>query len=112
MRRLRTGLLGHRLPKRRREGRRNAEKVLTEIGDLRGPRLVMQAGRDRVEVGSPLVYAGTPQFGAERGAFGLAPNGAPIPWGDIPARPFLGVSGEDGREIVALVNEHLGGHLR
>ncbi len=36
--------------------------------------------------GTNLVYATTHQFGARRGEFG---KGAP--WGDIPARPFLGI---------------------
>lgn len=47
-----------------------------------------QASKDRVTIGSPMEYAGTHQFGAKRGAFG-SHNGRPIPWGDIPARPFL-----------------------
>ena len=91
--------------------RHNADKILTESGILRG-QLVYQAGRDRVEVGSPTIYAGTHQFGAAEGAFGATSKGAPIPFGDIPARPFLGVSAEDGREIVALVNDHLESALR
>ena len=62
---------------------RNKDKVLTLDGHLRGT-LAFRAGADSVEVGSPLVYAGTHQFGAPAGSF--APG---IPWGDIPARPFL-----------------------
>lgn len=88
---------------------RNVEKVLTESGALRGHGLVYQASRDRVEVGSPLIYAGTHQFGAERGSFGSMSNGAPIPWGDIPARPFLGVSDDDEATIVRLIGDHLSG---
>ena len=62
---------------------RNQDKVLTLDGFLRGA-LAYRAGADSVEVGSPLIYAGTHQFGAAAGSF--APG---IPWGDIPARPFL-----------------------
>ena len=62
---------------------RNKGKVLTLDGSLRGT-LAARAGADSVEVGSPLIYAGTHQFGAPAGSF--APG---IPWGDIPARPFL-----------------------
>lgn len=103
----------------KRRKRRNAEKILTESGALRGHGLVYRAGRDRVEVGSPLIYAGTHQFGAAKGAFGPTPNPLPnvsgeisIPWGDIPARPFLGVSDDDPRKILAIVNDHLTEHLR
>ena len=90
---------------------RNADKILTESGALRGHGLAYQARRDQVEVGSPLVYAGTYQFGAERGAFGSTAKGAPIPWGDIPARPFLGVSGDDEGAILRILSEHLEGGL-
>ena len=84
----------------------NAEKILIESGALHTHGLVYQVGRDKVEVGSPLEYAGTQQFGAARGAFSSMSKGAPIPWGDIPARPFLGLSDDDGKEIVAIINHH------
>lgn len=86
---------------------RNVGKILTLEGHLRG-NLTYQAGRDSVEVGSPSIYAGTHQFGAAKGAFGTTSRGAPIPWGDIPARPFLGLSDEDESEIRVLVNKYLG----
>ncbi|MGB0955835.1 MAG: phage virion morphogenesis protein [Panacagrimonas sp.] len=47
------------------------------------------------------------QFGARKGAFGTTRRGAPIPWGDIPARPFLGISDEDRTEIELLLFEFL-----
>jgi len=59
------------------------------------------AGRDRVEIGSPQVYAAVQQFGAKRGQFGAAP------WGDIPARPFLGVSDSDKGSILAIVSGYM-----
>ena len=68
--------------------KRNQDKILTRDGFLRGT-LTYQADADSVEVGSPLIYAGIHQFGAKKGAFGSTAKGAPIPWGDIPARPFL-----------------------
>lgn len=60
-----------------------------------------------LEVGSPLVYAATHQFGARKGEFGTTRRGAPIPWGDIPARPFLGLSDDDKTEVLAILQEHL-----
>ena len=52
-----------------------------------------------VEIGSNMPYSAVMQFGAKRGAFGQSSNGSPIPWGDIPARPFLGISSQDELNI-------------
>lgn len=60
---------------------------------------------DRVEWGSPKVYAAVQQFGAGKGAFGQTSRGGPIPWGNIPARPFLGISAEDESSILDIVAE-------
>ena len=60
-----------------------------------------------MEVGSTRIYAGAHQFGARRGACGTNKKGAPIPWGDIPARPFLGVSDADKKTILEIINKRL-----
>ena len=86
--------------------RRNRDKILTERGFLRG-NLDYRADATSVVIGSPSIYAGTHQLGAEKGAFGLTGSGRPIPWGDIPARPFLGLSDDDSDEVTALVTEFL-----
>ncbi len=86
--------------------RNNRDKILTGRGHLRG-NLADQLGRDYVEIGSPFKYANTHQFGARKGAFGKTQRGAPIPWGDIPARPFLGVSGDDRRAINAIITDYI-----
>lgn len=65
------------------------------------------AGRDRVEVGSNRIQAAVMQQGAAQGAFGRTPRGGPIPWGRIPARPFIGLSDQDRTAIVDLVDEWL-----
>lgn len=67
-----------------------------------------EAGPMQVAVGSNLIYAAVQQFGAGKGAFGNMANGSPIPWGNIPARPFLGLSPEDETNILALVVDYLG----
>ncbi len=41
------------------------------------------------------------QFGAGMEIFGKASTGASIPWGTIPARPFIGQSDEAQDNIVA-----------
>ena len=93
-------------PVTRERKRRNKDKILTLEGYLRG-NLAYRAGPDQVEVGSPSIYAGTHQFGAKKGAFGKTARGAPIPWGDIPARPFLGLSDDDQDEIGRIVARYL-----
>ncbi|PWE29972.1 phage virion morphogenesis protein [Maritimibacter sp. 55A14] len=66
-----------------------------------------RAGPQSVEVGSSLIYAAVQQFGAAKGAFGTNAIGRPIPWGNIPARPFLGLSEEDETNILATIDEWL-----
>ena len=73
------------------------------------------AGRDSVEIGSNLIYAGVHQEGATiypKSASALSfrlPNGAFVSVGSvtIPARPYLGVSDADGEEIEALTADYL-----
>lgn len=94
-------------------------KILVVSGRLRS--VYPSPERDRVTVGSNLKYALTHQFGAKKGQFGnvtayvvahvrrLASGKkanvkahtrkAILPWGDIPARPFLMVQDEDWPEI-------------
>ena len=55
---------------------------------------------DRVEWGSPMVYSAMQQFGGTRSAF-------PNLWGDIPARPFLGISAEDEVAVLDIIDEWL-----
>lgn len=85
--------------------RRNADKILTLEGYLRQP--VFRATAHSVEAGSPLIYAGTHQFGAEKGSFGSTAKGTPIPWGDIPARPFLGLSDADRDELTDILRDYI-----
>ena len=63
-------------------------------------------GNDLI-IGSPMVYAATQQFGAKQGAFGRTKRNVPVPWGNIPARPFLGVSDEDEHMIIETISEYL-----
>jgi phage virion morphogenesis protein len=95
-----------------------------------------KAGKDRVDIGTPKVYGAVHQFGAKKGSFGTVEAmirehlrtitqafGKPIPkkqvkvgahkrktilpWGDIPARPFLMVQDEDWTEIRAALTDYL-----
>jgi len=71
--------------------KRHGSKILHKRGDLQRS-ITYEAMPELVTVGSPMVYAPTHQFGEEKGATGKTTKfGVPIPWGDIPARPFLGI---------------------
>lgn len=62
--------------------------------------------RDGVVIGSSLIYSGTMQEGAAKGAFGSDRHGRPLPWGRIPARRWLGLSNENETGIIEIVEEH------
>jgi len=55
-----------------------------------------------LEFGSPMKYAAMQQFGGSKSEF-------PNLWGDIPARPFIGVSSDDKDKIMEILREHLAG---
>lgn len=84
---------------------RNADKILVLNGHLRDT-LRYQANSRSLEFGTNRIYGAVQQFGARAGAFGKY-KGRPIPWGDIPARPYLGVSSDDETEILAVLADHL-----
>lgn len=73
-----------------------------------GETITRQVTTRSAEIGSALIYSGTMQLGAAKGAFGKNRAGRPIPWGTIPPRPFLGISADDERNILDIVDEHLG----
>lgn len=58
------------------------------------------SGNDTLEVGSPTVYAAMQQFGGDKARF-------PNLWGDVPARPFIGISDDDEHNIIDIINKHL-----
>lgn len=62
---------------------------------------------NQVEWGSPMIYAAVQQFGAAQGAFGQTSRGGPIPWGNIPARPFLGISAEDQVAVLDIIADYV-----
>jgi phage gpG-like protein len=53
-----------------------------------------------VAIGSPQEYSAMMQFGGKKSEF-------PNLWGDIPARPFLGVSKEDKNHLMKELTEYL-----
>ena len=65
------------------------------------------ANPDVVIWGTNVIYAAVMLFGAAKGALGRTSRGGPVPWGSIPARPFLGVSDEDRIGILAALEDWL-----
>lgn len=63
-------------------------------------------------IGSPMEYAAAQQFGMKKGYAGSTKKGTPIPWGDIPAREFLGLSDQDSVMILELSSDFLGQSFR
>lgn len=55
-----------------------------------------------LSVGSSMIYGAVQQFGAKARQFkGKAP------WGDIPDRPFLGISDQDSQNILDTISDYL-----
>lgn len=79
---------------------------LNVSGDMR-QHLHYQADKNSVEFGSNAIQSAVMQFGASKGEFGQAANGSSLPWGDIPARPFIGISDEDENNLALELEEHL-----
>lgn len=80
-----------------------SKKPLVGATRLLGNQIVWQAGGKSVAVGSNRIYARVQQLGASARQFGRAP------WGNIPARPFLGVSAGDKAEILETIADFLAG---
>ncbi|MDR2155910.1 MAG: phage virion morphogenesis protein [Burkholderiaceae bacterium] len=89
----------------------NKKPLTGETGALKGNINFQVISADTVRIGSPTEYAAVQQFGAKKGELGTGTYKTrkgtfPIPWGDIPARPFLGVADEDLADIVEVLRGH------
>ena len=79
--------------------KKGAKPLVGETG-LLSTEIAPDPGPTYVRVGSTKKYAAMQQFGGKKSEF-------PHLWGDIPARPFVGVSKADEEEILAIVLDHL-----
>ncbi len=86
---------GGRLNKRG-ASRVTSKNPLTGINKLLRTTINYNASEQGVNIGSPEDYASTQQFGAAARSF----KGGKSPWGNIPARPFLGISAGDQQLII------------
>jgi phage gpG-like protein len=77
-------------------------------GDMQGG-IFHQASATGVEYGSNAIQSAVMQFGATQGQFGTTARGGSIPWGNIPARPFIGLSTDDNDMILETLEEWIGG---
>lgn len=91
--------------------------------------ITSQPGKDSVRIGTNVVYAGVHHFGARKHSFGtftvqVRPHTratrsggeasvrgharkVKLPWGDIPARPFMVLQDEDWHEIREILAKHI-----
>lgn len=84
---------------------KNADRILVWRGQLRDT-LNYQVDGASLGLGTPSIYGATQMFGAPKGSFGTDKHGRPLPWGDIPARAYLGMSAADAAELRATVLFH------
>jgi phage virion morphogenesis protein len=84
----------------RNKGKRTGGKPLLDRGDLRKSISSYVNGNSSVSIGSGLKYAGLHQFGARQGQFGRTRRNGPIPWGNVPARPYMPI--QNGRTVLPL----------
>ena len=91
---------------------RGGGAILQDTGELKGS-IKATHTNDTASVGSNLKYAPTHQFGAKQGEFGRSDRNTPLPWGDIPARPFIPMdkNGDISYDGFLAVREVVNGYL-
>lgn len=102
------------------QGKKYGPKPLWLTGTMR-QNVAHAATTDSVSWGANAIQAAVMHFGAEQGEFGAAIGRTkpsekraksqdyftPIPWGRIPARPFVGLSEQDRTDIGDIIGEWL-----
>ncbi len=81
----------------------NSAKPLQDTGRLVNS-ITASHGKDYAQTGTNVIYAAIQQFGAKKGQFRSSP---PVPWGNIPARPFFGLSENHKKEIQDLLRDQI-----
>ncbi len=100
------------LERYRRMGYGELTRPLIGPGQALSRQIKMFVSKDGVVVGSALAYSGVMQEGAAKGAFGTDRRGNPLPWGKIPARPWIDLGNDEGRTIIEIVDEYLAASLK
>ena len=78
---------------------RNKDKILIESEDLMST-LRYKILDNALEFGTDRIYGAMMQFGGTKAQY-------PNLWGDIPARPYLGISSTDKTEILDILSRHI-----
>lgn len=82
------------------EHKRGNRPLTGETGSLMDEINKQLLDPDTLAIVSPMEYSAMQQFGGTKAEFSNL-------WGDIPARPFFGISGEDSEEILDTIQSHL-----
>lgn len=86
--------------------RAGSKRPLIGKSRMLSSQIFYKLGEGSLAWGSTMIYAAPQQFGAEKHEFkGVAP------WGDVPARVFLGVSDKDRANILDTIYEYLRGSI-
>jgi phage virion morphogenesis protein len=80
-------------------------QILRDTGRLASSISYRVAG-GAVELGSNVEYAGMHQYGARKGQYGTR-RGHPIPWGNVPPRPFFGYNDQDQSDVLELIQRYI-----
>lgn len=86
----------------KREAAAGSKKPLQGISGSLAGEFHYNVSGSGVDWGNSMIYSRVQQFGAAKGS-----QGANAPWGDIPARPFLGLSDGDKGEILNIIGRWL-----
>lgn len=86
--------------------RKKGTAILREKGILQDT-LRKQVASTELAFGTDRIYGAVHQFGRKKGASGKTSKGGSIPWGDIPAREYLGLSTDDETEVLFIIREYL-----
>ena len=86
--------------------RKKCAGILREKGTLQDT-LRKQVTSRELAFGTDRPYGAVHQFGQKKGASGKSARGSAIPWGNIPAREYLGLSTDDQTEIVMIIRSYL-----
>lgn len=87
--------------------RRGSSHPILQMSGQLAASIQPDAGKDFAVVSTSKVYAITHQLGAKQGQYGRTSRGGPIPWGDVPARPFLGLSNQTREDILEVLGRYL-----
>jgi phage virion morphogenesis protein len=79
---------------------KEGDTPLTDEGHLAASIHYAMLGNDGVEIGTNAVQGAMMQFGGTKAEF-------PQLWGDVPARPYLGLSEQDKQAILELIADYL-----